>query len=116
MSQKYFNKPFEFLLYKTNRLPFHKKQQSCHLTSSHTFLFITCTCCDVSYYSTHTEKCNHHHPVCPLKGGRVVSTPFFTLFCQQLCPDPPLYHHPEHSPSIAFLMSSLPCSWFPALR
>ena len=40
---------------------------------------------------------HHHHPVCPLKGGRVVSTPLSTLFCHRLCPDPPLSHHPGQS-------------------
>ena len=43
---------------------------------------------------------HHHHPLCLLKGGRVVSTPFSTLFCRQLCPDPPTYHHASRRQSI----------------
>ena len=67
------------------------------------------------YHHLHHHHHHHHLPVCPFKGIRVVSTPFSTLFCRQLCPDPPFFHHPEHSPSIAFsgVLSSLflvPCA------
>ena len=46
--------------------------------------------------------------------GRVVSTPLSTVFYHQLYSDPPLCHHLEHNPSIAFsvALSSLfpsPC-------
>ena len=47
---------------------------------------------------------HHHHPVCPLKGVRVVLTPYSTVLCRWLCPNPPLSHHPEHNPPIVFLV------------
>ena len=60
---------------------------------------------------------HHHHPVCPLKkvgSGRVDTAVLSTVFCHQLYSDPPLCHHLEHNPSIAFsvVFSSLfpfPC-------
>ena len=84
MPQKSFNKPFEFLLFKTNRLHFsmcvycnrsqkmsqHVKNNSlsCHLTPSHVILFcpLHAVTSSVIYYSTHTWKnviylLNNHH-------------------------------------------------------
>ena len=75
MHPKSFNKVFEFLLYKTNRLHFsvcvycNRSQMSQHVkNNSHattdfvlcrTFLFFTCSdvICDLLQY-THMEKCN----------------------------------------------------------
>ena len=62
-SQKSFNKPFEFLLYKTNRLHFSRCvyfpwQQSRHSTSSRVVLFCSlhALTSSVIYHSTHTRK------------------------------------------------------------
>jgi hypothetical protein len=54
---------------------------------------------------------SHHHASSrmSLQEGWVANTSFSTLFCRQLYPDPPLYHHPAYNPLTAssVVLSSL---------